>query len=210
MIFDTDILFHQLFDRIILSMIRLALFILVAAGLSGLLPSSASALCNSFSHDKTPGELEFSYICENSYSQPKYKIVQHYFGQNVVGILNFAPFEANVFCNEYEIGREERRSCRRYGMRALQSNYHAKPNDTHLYELEETKEKTITSLYTDDPLFAYPDSPDAASVEGCFSLIDKDKELHIGYTSSDFIPLTQCLIQLELYIGKNRKAILGH
>ncbi len=172
--------------------------------------SPALALCNSFTHDKNPGELEFSYLCENSYSKPRYKIVQHYFGENVIGVLNFAPFEKNIFCNEYEMGREERKSCRSYGLRPLKDHYDAKPNDTALYELTDTKDKVIDALYADDPLFAYPQKPAAVRVEGCFALIDDDKELHIGYTEDDFLPLTQCLINLELYITKNRKSILGY
>ncbi len=187
--------------------IKLWLFVAVVFCLSS---TPSLALCNSFTHDKTPGALEFTYICENSYSNPRYKIVQHYFGEDVIGILSFAPFEQNILCNDYEMGREKRQMCRSYGARPLKKSYDAKPNDSFLYELGRTKDKILSNLYEDDPIFAYPQEAAAVDVEGCFALIDDDKKLHIGYREDDFLPLTQCLINLELYITKNRKSVLGY
>ena len=192
--------------------------------LSLLTSQVAMAACMTVDRTTTPGTLETFYFCKNSLPKPAYSIVQHYSGENFIGIFNFDPRGANIVCNDYELDKAKMADCREAGIGQIKKKYKSrnaivetlnispseKPNliNSRRARIKNEGNRDYGKVYDNDGLYSYPDTVDEVPIEQCFVFISKKKVITIGYDKNNYMALSTCLIKLEEYFKSNKKLLL--
>jgi hypothetical protein len=171
-------------------------------------PQKAEAECMTLDRETTPGSFETIYLCKNTISKPAYTIFQHYVGENSILVFNFDPFGANIVCTDYEFAGTKMAECRKAGIRRIKPNYAFKKKGVATKRLSKITEAERKELFEGSTAFSYPKSFNDIESEQCFVHVAKGYQITLGYDDSNYMALSTCLIQLEIFFKSNKKFLL--
>lgn len=158
--------------------------------------------------ETTPGSFETIYLCKNTLSKPAYTIFRHYVGDNSILVFNFDPFGANIVCTDYELANAKMAECRKAGIRSIKPRYNFKKKGVETKRLSRMTDVERKELYSGSTVFSYPKSFDDIGSEQCFVHVAKGHLITLGYDDSNYMALSTCLIQLEIFFKSNKKFLL--
>jgi len=158
--------------------------------------------------ESTPGVSESFYFCRNSLARPTYSIIQHYSGDNFVGIFNFNPRGANIICSNYDFDRFKESKCQKVGLGNIKKKYKLRKTVVQTINLSKSKKSKYENIYQKEAAFSYPESIDEVAIEKCFVHIGKDNMVTIGYDENDYMSLPICLLKMEMNFKSNKKLFL--
>jgi hypothetical protein len=164
-------------------------------------PTVAAALCRSYIADGTRQGLRYSYICENTYSNPAYLIVRQFIGVEEQWFFEFAPKDMGLLCSGGQFNGHVFKDCHAYASGPLPTAYDGGIAKVRLYDLDDPLQsaEALKHAYVSPGLFRYPDVPVSVGTEGCAISVASDKQLNIFYTASRPGDLSECLLQFEIY-----------
>ena len=76
-----------------------------------------------------------------------------------------------------------------------------------MLELSEFDRADIDKLYARRNLFEYPEMPEFVPVDNCFVVIGPNDNIQIGYSEASIIEMSQCLIEMEIFISANKSVL---
>lgn len=158
--------------------------------------------------ETTPGSFETIYLCKNTLSKPAYTIFRHYVGDNSILVFNFDPFGANIVCTDYEIAGAKLAECRKAGIRRIKPSYAFEKKGVETKRLSRMTNAERKELYSGSAVFSYPKSSNDIESEQCFVHVAKDRLITLGYDDNNYMALSTCLIQLEVFFKSNKKFLL--
>ena len=158
--------------------------------------------------ETTPGSFETIYLCKNTLPKPAYTIFRHYVGDNSILVFNFDPFGANIVCTDYEIAGAKMAECRKAGIRRIKPNYASKKKGVETKRLSKITEAERKELFEGSTAFSYPKLFVDIESEQCFVHVAKGHLITLGYDDRNYMALSTCLIQLEMFFKSNKKVLL--
>ena len=171
-------------------------------------PRTADAGCMTLDQETTPGTFETIYVCRNTLSEPVYTIVQHYAGDGSILVFNFDPTGANIVCTDYELANIKNAKCRKAGLRPIKPTFTFKKNIVKVERLLNFGDAERKALYTNSTVFSYPEAAEDIEFEKCFVHIAKNHLVTFGYDDKNYMALSTCLIQIEVFFKENKKIML--
>ena len=79
--------------------------------------------------------------------------------------------------------------------------------DVRMINIDQMESDNFTQFFDDNNLFTYPEMPELVSVDQCFAVIADKKHIYIGYSEVNIIELSQCLIEFETFVSKNKDVL---
>ena len=73
-----------------------------------------------------------------------------------------------------------------------------------MIDIDQSKPDAFKALFKKKSIFKYPVSAEEIPVDQCFSIIENKKNIYLGFSETDIIELSQCLIELETFVSENR------
>lgn len=167
---------------------------------------SALAYCEEYLKEDAQG-FELTRICASSIGQPFYRIVQHIYDEGSSLVFAFAPRSRKLLCHQYEIKNEFYENCTNYGANFFPSSFKGKKFRVTMLELSKFDRAEIDKLYARGNLFEYPEMPEFVPVDNCFVVIGPNDNIQIGYSEASIIEMSQCLIEMEIFISANKSIL---
>ena len=152
-------------------------------------------------------DFELTRICASSIGQPFYRIVQHIYDEGSSLVFAFAPRSRKLLCHQYEIKNEFYENCTNFGVNFFPSSFKGKKFRVTMLELSEFDRAEIDKLYARGNLFEYPEMPEFVPVDNCFVVIGPNDNIQIGYSEASIIEMSQCLIEMEIFISANKSIL---
>lgn len=163
----------------------------------------AYAYCEEYIKDSTE-DFELTKICASSIGKPFYRIVQHLFDEGSSLTFAFAPRSRKLLCHRYELRDETIEYCNNYGVDFFPKKFKSKRFSVTMIDIDQSKPDAFEALFKKKSIFKYPVSAEEIPVDQCFSIIENKKNIYLGFSETDIIELSQCLIELETFVSENR------
>ena len=152
-------------------------------------------------------DFELTRVCASSIGQPFYRVVQHIYDEGSSLVFAFAPRSRKLLCHQYELKNEFHQSCTNYGVNFFPNKFKGKKFRVTMLELSELDQADIDKLYAGKNLFKYPEMPEFVPVDNCLAIIGPNDIIQIGYSEASIIEMSQCLIEMEIFISANKSVL---
>lgn len=171
--------------------------------------SWASAACHSLDILTEEGDFQAYFICKNSLSSPDYT-VSSYMGEKIsFGIFSFDTKGASYMCHDYETKIDSEEKCTSSGLKKLKSIYKNKNAAVHMIDFGKKSGVGIAKkIFAMPSRYSTSNSFVDAEIEGCFVRVCQE-DVYFGYSSDEFNLLSNCIIEFENEMSRNKKLLFS-